>query len=128
MSRRLMLASLVMAATAGQSSAQPVFHRVETLEWLAADCPIIVRGTVADFARDVDEHGDTWDTVVVKVRETIKGAHQRSHTFVIGNPRDWSLEKAAFHPTLIAKRSASYSLLWSNVLTRPRHRRLVPRP
>lgn len=73
---------LWLAPTAG---AQPTFTRAETLEWMAAESPLVVRGLVVDFARETDPAGAVWDTVVVRVLETLKGPRRPFHTFAMHN-------------------------------------------
>ena len=80
----------IVALLTSVAVAQPLFTTVETLEWMAADSPVIVRGVVLNFERKVDETGNNLfrDTVVIKVRETLKGQHKPFRTLRIDN---WSL-------------------------------------
>jgi hypothetical protein len=73
---------LALTATA---AAQPVFRKVETLEWMAVDSPLIVRASVLDFSRQAARGSAELDTIVVRVRETIKGVDRPFHTFAIYN-------------------------------------------
>ena len=61
-------------------------YRVETLEWMVADSPAIIRAFVVDFAREEDQATNAVvDTVVVRVLETLKGVDKPFHTFTISN-------------------------------------------
>ncbi len=83
--RLLWVVPWIIAFAEDAAWSQPLFYRVESLEWMAADCPVIVRGSVVDFVREVGQRGDVWDTVVLKVKETIKGQNRPFHTFVLNN-------------------------------------------
>lgn len=85
MSRFLLVLSLVFFLPA-DSGAQPLFYTVETLDWMAADSQVVVRAVVVDFAQEVDGSKQKWITVVIKVRETLKGRHKAFHTYVVP---DW---------------------------------------
>jgi hypothetical protein len=75
----------IWLALVTSASAQPVFYKVKTLEWMAADSPLIVRASVLDFTRKPDVGSAVLDTIVVRVRETIKGVDRPYHTFEIHN-------------------------------------------
>jgi hypothetical protein len=53
---------------------------------------VVVRAIVLDVAQEVEPDGDRkkWNTVVLKVRETLKGKHQPFHTYVVP---DWNHEE-----------------------------------
>jgi hypothetical protein len=86
MGRLLLVLVLALGPVAG-AGAQPIRITVETLDWMAADSAVIVRAVVIDVAHEVDDSKTGWDTVVVKVRETLKGPHKPFHTFAIRNWR-----------------------------------------
>jgi hypothetical protein len=86
MTRPLLVLSLALCLPAEVKS-QPLSITVETLDWMAADSQVIVRAVVTDFVHEVDDSKTEWDTVVIKVRETLKGQHRPFHTFVIQNYR-----------------------------------------
>src|SRR5689334_20538464 len=80
--RPLLVLSLGLVL-ASEVRAQPLFYTVETLDWMAADSSVVVWAVVADFAQEVDGSKQKWNTVVLKVRETLKGRHKPFHTYVI---------------------------------------------
>ncbi len=80
------LAPLFLVVTlAASTRAQPLHYTVNTLEWLAADSRVVVRATIAAYDRQTDDSGLVRDTIVLRVRETLKGPHKPFHTFVINN-------------------------------------------
>ncbi len=85
MSRPLLVLPLVLLLAA-EARAQPLFYTVETLDWMAADSQVVVRAVVVDYVREVDGPKRKWITVVIKVRETLKGQHKPFHTYVVP---DW---------------------------------------
>src|SRR5947209_5772361 len=84
MARPLLVPSLALCR-ATEAGVQPIGVTVETLDWMAADSEVIVRSVVIDVVHEVDASKTEWDTVVVKVRETLKGRHKPFHTFAIRN-------------------------------------------
>jgi hypothetical protein len=92
---RQLLVLLVAFVLAPPAAGQPINITVETLDWMAADSPIIVRGVVLDVVHEVDDEQTGWDTVVVKVRETLKGRHRPFHTFAVRNWRSDDPEELA---------------------------------
>jgi hypothetical protein len=82
MSRPLLVLSLVLVL-ASEGRAQPLFRTAETLDWMAADSQVVVRAVVSDFAQETDGSKQKWNTVVLKVRETLKGQHRPFHTYVV---------------------------------------------
>lgn len=74
------------------ASAQPLGISVETIEWMAADSPVIVRGVIVDLVHtdEPDREQRDRDELTIKVQETLKGTHQLYHTVVIhsGYPFD----------------------------------------
>jgi len=67
---------------------QPQFNRIDSLEWMAADSKAIVRAVVVDVTREPADHDwEFWDTVTVKVLETLKGTPRAKVTFVVNTLR-----------------------------------------
>jgi hypothetical protein len=91
MSRPLLVVSLLLFL-ASDLRAQPLFYTVETLDWMAADSQVVVRAVVVDFADEMDGDKQKWNTVVIRVRETLKGKHKPFHTYVVP---DWGRDKLA---------------------------------
>src|SRR5580704_3725395 len=91
LSRALLVLPLVFFL-ASEARAQPLFYTVETLDWKAADCQVLVRAVVVDFIDEVDGEKQKWNIVVFKVKETLKGKHKPFHTCVIP---DWGFDKLA---------------------------------
>jgi hypothetical protein len=56
--------------------AQPLYMTVESLEWMAADSTVVVRGTIAGTSPATGPHGEAWSLVSLKVAETLKGKHE----------------------------------------------------
>jgi hypothetical protein len=92
MGRPLLVLALALGPAAG-AGAQPIRVTVETLDWMAADSEVIVRAVVIDVAHEVDGAMTEWDTVVVKVRETLKGRHKPFHTIAVRNWRSTDPEE-----------------------------------
>jgi len=82
------LSSLVIMTTVPCTVAQgqPVFEDKASLEWLAADSDVVVRATIVDVARESSEAHEVWDTVALKVHETLKGTHRPTVTLGV---RQW---------------------------------------
>jgi hypothetical protein len=91
MPRPLLVLSLLLFF-ASAVRAQPLFYTVETLDWMAADSQVVVRAVVVDFVDEVDGAKQKWNTVVIRVRATLKGKHKPFHTYVIP---DWGHDKLA---------------------------------
>jgi hypothetical protein len=94
MARPFLVLSLTLFL-APHAGAQPIQVTVETLDWMAADSKVIVRAVVIDLVHEVDPPREEWDTVVVKVRQTLKGEHKPFHTFVLRNWRSTDSEELA---------------------------------
>jgi len=72
------VAGMLTASAVGQ----PAFDRIDSLEWMAADSKIVVRAVVVDVTREpADTDWEFWDTVTVKVLETLKGTPGATVTF-----------------------------------------------
>jgi WD40 repeat protein len=89
---RTVIVSILLLVSGGAARAQPMLYTVETVDWMAADSQVVVRAVVVDFAQEVDADKNKWNTVVLKVRETLKGKHQPFHTFIIP---DWNHNEIA---------------------------------
>ena len=79
------VAAVICLIAAQALQAQPIFETRESIEWQAADSPVIVRASIADVKREQAEDRDYWDTVTLKVHETFKGKHRESITFLLEN-------------------------------------------
>lgn len=62
---------------------QPLFGRLDSIEWMAADSAAIVRGTIEALSTEKELDGGLWHTVRFRVQETLKGEHQPSVQFVM---------------------------------------------
>jgi len=91
MPRPLLVVSLLLLFAA-DVRAQRCFTRSRILDWMAADSQVVVRAVVVDFVDEVDGAKQKWNTVVIRVRATLKGKHKPFHTYVIP---DWGHEKLA---------------------------------
>jgi hypothetical protein len=67
-------AVIALALTASQSFAQ-MGYQACSLEWLVADSDVVVRASVINVEQEV------WNTVTVKVHETLKGDRAETRTF-----------------------------------------------
>ncbi len=75
--RRLILAGalafLMAVSVAAVASAEVIV--LDSLEWMAADTPLIVQGNVIGYEDTVGLHGVTYRSVTVQVHEVLKGQH-----------------------------------------------------
>lgn len=62
---------------------QPLFGRLDSIEWMAADSSLIVRGTIEVLSTEKEPEGGLWHTMRFRVQETLKGEHQPSVQFVM---------------------------------------------
>jgi hypothetical protein len=62
---------------------QPLFGHVDSIEWMAADLLLIVRGTVEALNTEKDRDGGLWHTVNFRIVETLKGERQPTVQFVM---------------------------------------------
>ncbi len=100
----LCLSSLVLIAAVPCTVAQgqPLFERKASLEWLAADSDVVVRATIVDVARDASQRHNVWDTVTLKVHETLKGTHRPTVTLAVRRWRssedlaEWKKQRREF--------------------------------
>ncbi len=68
---------------------QPVTTSLDSVEWMSADSPLIVRGTVVALETVKVPDGYFWHTVALRVDETLKGEHRPSLRFMLqSNGRD----------------------------------------
>jgi hypothetical protein len=72
--------ALLLPATAGMCCAQ-VGHDETSIEGHVAQSVVVVRAKVANVVRDPVKGTDWWETVTLKVTETIKGPAEESLTF-----------------------------------------------
>ncbi|NQT39357.1 MAG: hypothetical protein HQ581_17805, partial [Planctomycetes bacterium] len=76
------VAAAVIAVAAEVSFAQ-VGYTLASLEWLAADADVVVRGSIVDVSRDPPDGQWVWLTVTLKVDETLKGEHAPRVKFAV---------------------------------------------
>jgi len=70
-------------ACVGAACAQPVSTSSSSVEWLGANSPLIVRAVIDDIAvHDPDDSFNRYQTVSVRVLETVKGTHADRLQFV----------------------------------------------
>lgn len=62
---------------------QPQFSDVDSLEWMAADSKVIVRGAIVDCKREARKGNYVWEAVTVESLETLKGTHEPKIMFVV---------------------------------------------
>jgi hypothetical protein len=79
------LAAILLAAawTATPVLGQPIVESVDSIEWMAADSAVVVRGTIVAHKVEEDPPGMVWHTVTFHVDETLKGPHRPTLQFVV---------------------------------------------
>jgi hypothetical protein len=75
------LSAIVLGALAAGSSHAQVGYTTTTLEGMVAGSEVVVRATVAEVARGSVKEERCWETVTLKVRETLRGPTADSLTF-----------------------------------------------
>lgn len=69
-----LVAATACLGTADDLHAQPIAGRSVSVEWMAANSPLIVRGVIDEISvHDPDDHFHQYQTVSVRVLETVKG-------------------------------------------------------
>jgi hypothetical protein len=63
--------------------AQPVLESVDSIEWMAVDSSVVVRGTIVAHKSEEEPQGLVWHTVTFRVDETLKGRHRPTIQFVV---------------------------------------------
>jgi hypothetical protein len=76
-------ASAILMCMAAPAYGQPLFGRLDSIEWMAADSSLIVRGTIETLSTEKDPDGSLWHTVRFRVQETLKGDRQPSVQFLM---------------------------------------------
>jgi hypothetical protein len=61
---------LVLSLTAA-ASGQPIVEDIDSVEWMAADSSLIVRGTVIAEQINEEPEGFVWHTIAFRVDETL---------------------------------------------------------
>ena len=79
----LVLILAVLAVPASRVDAQPIVDDVESIELMAADSTLIVRGTILAMKTVEKPPGYVWHTVAFNVSETIKGEHRAVREFLV---------------------------------------------
>jgi hypothetical protein len=114
---RLLIVLPLLFFPAGNVRGQPLHYTVETLDWMAADSHVVVHGVVVDFVQETDAAKKKWITIVLKVRETLKGRHRPFHTFVCPDddnydaPR-WKKSEAELLVFLAATKPVGAGNIW----------------
>jgi hypothetical protein len=62
---------------------QPIIENIDSVEWMAADSTLIVRGTVIAEHKSEQPEGFVWHTVAFRVDETLKGEHRSALRFIV---------------------------------------------
>src|SRR5262249_40604376 len=62
---------------------QPVLESVDSIEWMAADASVVVRGTIVAHKSEEEPQGLVWHTVSFRVDETLKGPHRPTLQFTV---------------------------------------------
>jgi hypothetical protein len=62
---------------------QPLADFLESIEWMAVDSSVVVRGAIVALRIDPDADGNVWHAVTFRVDETLKGPHRPMHRFVV---------------------------------------------
>jgi hypothetical protein len=79
------MAFLIGAGAAETTSAQPLCHTYNSLEWLVAHSDLVVRASVAEVATAPSQGQQAWKIVTLKVHETLKGDAAKALTFAEEN-------------------------------------------
>lgn len=72
-----------LAYFAAAARAQPLAQDLDSIEWMAADSSLIVRGSILAVETDNERESFPWHRVYFRVEETIKGTHHRSLAFIV---------------------------------------------
>ena len=75
---------------------QPLFGRLASVEWMAADSSLIVRGTIEALSTEKERDRGLWHTVTFRVAETLKGEHRPTIQFMMQSndvPSEWEAIK-----------------------------------
>jgi hypothetical protein len=83
--RRVHLLGLAAVAfLAMPARGQPQVEEVDSLEWMAADSALVVRGTIVAMETETTRSEHTlWRTVTFRVDRTLKGEHRPTLRFVV---------------------------------------------
>ena len=79
----LFLSLSVLAAPASRVDAQPIVDDVDSIELMAADSTLVVRGTILAMRTEEKPPGYVWHTLAFGVDETLKGQHRPRREFVV---------------------------------------------
>jgi hypothetical protein len=63
--------------------AQPLCEEVDSIEWMAADCALIARGTIVAVKTEQATEGGVWHTVGFRVDEMLKGDKRSTLQFLV---------------------------------------------
>jgi hypothetical protein len=80
---RLALSMLLVFSLAATAKGQPIVEDIDSVEWMAADSSLIVRGTVIAEQVNEEPQGFVWHTVAFRVDETLKGEHRPTVKFIV---------------------------------------------
>ena len=62
---------------------QPLFGRMDSMEWMAADSSLIARGTIEALSMEKERDRGLWHSVTFRVAETLKGEHRPAIQFMM---------------------------------------------
>ena len=100
-----LLAFSVLLAVTGIRVARAEFDIVDSLEWMAIDAPLIIRGRVTEFKDTKGPDGVTYRDITVAVAEVIKGKLEEKSVEVrlrlLGENRAGLAWKEVGHPYLL---------------------------
>jgi hypothetical protein len=80
---RLVLSTTLLVWTAVTARGQPIVEDIDSVEWMAADSSLIVRGTVIAEQIKEEPEGYVWHKVAFRVDETLKGEHRPTLQFIV---------------------------------------------
>ena len=80
---RFAFSMMLVLSTAATATGQPIVEDIDSVEWMAADSSLIVRGTVIAEQINEEPAGYVWHTVAFRVEETLKGQHRPTLKFIV---------------------------------------------
>ena len=77
--------ALFAIAMASPARGQPIVEDLDSLEWMAADSSVVVRGTIIVHKSEEESPGLVWHTITLRVDETLKGPHRPTISCAVGS-------------------------------------------
>jgi hypothetical protein len=62
---------------------QPIGTHYDSVEWMSADCTLVLRGTIVGVRTERDEPYCDWKTIAFRVEETLLGEPRKSVEFMV---------------------------------------------